>query len=253
MEAVQQFGPEVVSFQLAMGERQWYDKADRQNTARLAVIGVKEAIAAAIKSIFRDQITNLFLRTTDGSDFWTVDKYDLHQLLSAVKGGAERLSITAIRQMMVDVMATYFDWRESSATNLEQLLTAIAKAATYRVRFHNDMKGLVITANVAHDTQQPWGSELAEAQRKIKAKYLYNRIHDAESIIDIMIFLAAADEQRNRQEATAPEKNETANMVTMCIERLQQLAQQPPSEYASTNRNEESEMASTDIESSAET
>ena len=51
---------------------------------------------------------------------------------------------------MVDVMATTFDWRESAASNLEKLPTAIAKAATYGIRFHNDMKGLVITANIAY-------------------------------------------------------------------------------------------------------
>ena len=116
------------------------DKADRQNTARLAAIRVKEAIAAAITSIVGAHIANLILCTTDGSGFWTVDKYDLHQLLRAVKGGAERPSATSIRQIMVDVMATTFDWRESVATNLEQLSTAIARAATYGVRFHNNMK-----------------------------------------------------------------------------------------------------------------
>ena len=64
---------------------------------------------------------------------------------------------------MVDVMATSFDWRKSAVTDLQQLSTAIVKATTYGVRFHNDMKGLVITANVAHPAQQPWGSEMAEA------------------------------------------------------------------------------------------
>ena len=132
-------------------------------------------------------------------------------------------------------------------------MTAIAKATTYGVRFHNDMKGLIITANVAHTAQQPWGSELAETQRKIKAKYLYNRVHDAELIINIIIYLAAADEQRNFQEATAPENNETANTVNLGIDRLQQLVQQPPSEYASANRKEESVMAATDSKISAET
>ena len=146
------------------------DEADRQNTARLVTIGVNEAMAAAITSIFGAQITNPILRTADGSDFRTFDEYDMHQLLSAVKVGDERPSATAIRKMMVDVMATSFDWRESTATNLEQLSTAITKATTYVVSFHNDMKGLVITANVVHTAQQPWGSELAEAQRKIKAK-----------------------------------------------------------------------------------
>ena len=99
--------------------------------------------------------------------------------------------------MMVDVMATTFDWNESAATNLEKLSTAITKVATYVVRFHNDINGLVITANVAHAAQQPWGSELAEVQRKIKAKYLYNRVHAEDSIIDTMIYLEAADKQSN--------------------------------------------------------
>ena len=173
--------------------------------------------------------------------------------MSAVKGGAEQPSATAIQQMMVYVMAMSFDWRESAATNLKQLSTAIAKAATYGVSFHNDIKGLVITANVAHAAHQPLGSKLAGAQRKIKSKCLCNRVHDAESIIDMMSLLAAAYKQRNRQEATAPENNEIANMVTMGIEWLQQLVQQPPSDYASTNCDKESAMAATDSESSAET
>ena len=56
--------------------------------------------------------------------------------------------------MIVNVMAKTFDWRESTATNLEKILTAIAKVATYGVRFHNNMKGLVITANFAYAAQQ---------------------------------------------------------------------------------------------------
>ena len=97
------------------------DESDRQNTKRLAGIGVKEAIAAAITSIVGAQITNPILRTTYGSDFWTVDEYDLHQLPSAVKGGTKRPSATAIRQMMVEVMATSFNWHGSAAMKLKQL------------------------------------------------------------------------------------------------------------------------------------
>ena len=147
--------------------------------------------------------------------------------------------------MMVDVMATTFDWRESAATNLEKLSTTIAKAATYGIRFHNVMKGIVVTANVTYAAQQTWGSKLAEAQRKINSKYLYNKVHNANSIIDMMKYLDAADKQRNRQEATAPENSKTANMVNLGIERLKHLVQQPPSDYASTNRDDDSTMAVT--------
>ena len=113
------------------------DETDRQNTARLAVIGVKEAIAAEITVIVGAQIANPILCTTDRSDFRTADEYALHQLLSAIKCGAKRPSATAIRQMMVDEMAANFDWRESAATNIEKLSTSIAKADTYDVRFNN--------------------------------------------------------------------------------------------------------------------
>ena len=55
---------------------------------------------------------------------------------------------------MVDVMATSLDWWESATANLEKLSTAIAKFATYGVKFSNDMKGLIVTANVAYAAQQ---------------------------------------------------------------------------------------------------
>ena len=106
------------------------DEADRQNTAWLAEIGLKEAIAATMTSIVGGQITNPILRTTDGFGFQTVEEYELHQLLSAVKGVAKRPSATAIRQNMVKVMVTTFDWGESTEKNLKQLSTAIAKATT---------------------------------------------------------------------------------------------------------------------------
>ena len=115
------------------------------------------------------------------------------------------------------------------------------------------VEGIVITTNVAYAAQHTRGSELAEAQRKIKAKYLYNKVHDADSIVNMMKYLAAADEQRNHQEATVLEKSETANMVNLGIERLKQLVQQPPSEYACTDRDDESTMAATsDSKSSVE-
>ena len=89
------------------------------------------------------------------------------------------------------------------------------------------MKGLIVTAIVAYAARQTWVSEIAEAQKKVKAKYLYNKVHDANSIIVMMTYLASAEKQRNRQEATDPEETENVNMFSMGIELLQQLVQQP--------------------------
>ena len=74
---------------------------------------------------------------------------------------------------------------------------------------------------------QMWRSETTEVHQKSKAKYMYNKVHDADSIIVMMTYLASADEKQKRQEATAPGETEKANMIRMGIERLQQLVQQP--------------------------
>ena len=116
------------------------------------------------------------------------------------------------------------------------------------------MKEIVITANFAYAAQKTWVSKLAEAQRNIKAKYIYNKVHNADSVIDMMRYLSAADKQRNFQEATAPENSKTANMVNLVIEQLKKVVQQPPSDYSAIDRDDESAMAATsDSERSVET
>ena len=56
-----------------------------------------------------------------------------------------------------------------------------------------------------------------------------------------------------RTAATAPEEKEKANMVSMGIERLQQIVQQPTERYASEQTGDESAMSETlDSDISAE-
>ena len=42
---------------------------------RLAAIGIKEGVAAGITKLVGVNVTNPILRTTDGTDFKTVDAY----------------------------------------------------------------------------------------------------------------------------------------------------------------------------------
>ncbi len=65
------------------------EEADRQNTYRLAVIRVKEGVAAGITKIVGKDITNPILRTSDGISFKSVDDYQLHELVTAITEGAE--------------------------------------------------------------------------------------------------------------------------------------------------------------------
>jgi len=85
------------------------EEADRQNTYRLAAIGVKEGVAAGITKIVGKDITNPILRTTDGISFMSVDKYQLHQLVTAITEGAERPEATTIRQQFANIAGMVFD------------------------------------------------------------------------------------------------------------------------------------------------
>ena len=97
------------------------DKADRQNVFCLAEIGVKEGIAEGITKIVGRDNTNPILRTTDNSDFKSVDQYQILQLFTAITEGAEQLELSNIRRQFVNIAGTIFDWRETVVTNVKQM------------------------------------------------------------------------------------------------------------------------------------
>ena len=195
------------------------EEANRQNVFRLACIGAKESMAKEITARVGNSITNTILRHPDGIRMKKVDEYQLHELIAAVREGAARPDPIEIRRQIAAIMDTVFDWRETAATNQERLSADIAKADAFGIEIRNDIKGIVILANVAAAARfSSGGTEIREAQRKIKAAYAYNRAHDDASIKVIMTLLAAADEQRDR--TTAPAPTDMANMVT---DRLREL------------------------------
>lgn len=220
------------------------DEADRRNNFRLAAIGVKEGVAAGITKLVGEAITNPVLRAADGINMKTVDEYQLHQLFSAIREGAERPEATHIRRQFVAVASTVFDFRDTMAINVERLATAATKSAGYGVTMQNDLKAMVILANVEWGSHQSWGNEISVALRAIKEKFKYNHVHDADSITAIMKLLAKADEARDKRLAKAP--GEVADLVTDGMERLQQLVMQPSEGgYYSDTSGEESANAAT--------
>ena len=184
------------------------EEADRQNTYRLAAIGVKEGVAVGITKIVGKDITNPILCTTDGISFKSVDKYQLHQLVTAITEGAERPESTTIRQQFVNIAGMVFDWRDTVAINVKKFATNAAKTQAYGIRVHEDLKAVVILANVEWAARQSWGTEISAAHCTIKAKYRYDHTHDMASIKEILKVLTGTDEARDRRKAPAPEKRQ---------------------------------------------
>ena len=63
----------------------------------------------------------------------------------------------------------------------------------------HDIKATIILASIATAARfNSGGTEIGDAQRKIRAAYRYNHVHDDTLIKFIMKKIATADEQRDR-------------------------------------------------------
>ena len=99
--------------------------------------------------------------------------------------------------------------------------------AIVRIHVHDDLKAVIILANLERAARQLWGTEISVVHRTIKVKYRFDHIHDTASIKEILKVLTGANEARDRRKAPAP--GEKAEMVSQGLERLRQLVQQQPS------------------------
>ena len=116
-------------------------------------------------------------------------------------------------------MAFTFNWRETGATNHKRLAADMVKADAFGVTIQNDAQAVIILANIATAAGfSNGGTEIMEAQRKIKAAYKYDHRHDDALIKEIMKKLATADEQRDRAVVAAP-----AGFANLVTERLKEL------------------------------
>ena len=95
------------------------DESDRHNVFRLAASSIKEEITEGITKIVGRDITNPILWTTDDSNFKSVDQYQIHHLLTAIKEGAEIPDSTNIRRQFLNITGTIFDWKEAVVTNVD--------------------------------------------------------------------------------------------------------------------------------------
>ena len=60
------------------------DEADRLNLIHQAVIGAKEGAAEAISMKVGTDVTNSILKSADGNDFFSIDDYQLKDVITAV-------------------------------------------------------------------------------------------------------------------------------------------------------------------------
>ena len=214
---------------------------------RLAAIGAKEGAAAGISKVVGTDITDTTLRTTDGQDFKTVNKYTLYAFMRAVIEGAERPATIDVRKLYVSLCSTKFDFCIKMVVNVERLRSQAAKSIGYGVKVGKDVIVLIIIVNIEWAVSQEWGGELRDVMRSIRRLYTYNKVHYAASCFKIMKFLAAADEARDIRKAKSP-----SGMANAAEEGLNYLGALVDSQHRDHSTYGEAYATTSDSESSAE-
>ena len=162
----------------------------------------------------------------DGSDFKSVEKYQIRQLFTAITEGAERLEATHIRRQFINIAGKFFDWRETVVTNVKRMAALSTKLQGYGVRVHSDLQAVIILAKTEWAAQKTWGIEISVVHRKIVAKYRYNHSYNSDSISKVLIILATADVSRDLRKEKVP--GELVDMVSQGMNIFQKLVQQQP-------------------------
>ena len=190
------------------------------------MIGVKEAVAEGRTALISEAITNPFFWTSDGRNFRRVDKYELHQLYTAIMEGETRPEATKIRRQYVNLAGTMFDFRETFAVNCKRLVDAAMKSQGFGIVVHDDLTANILMAKAEWAAGQSWGNDIRVAYHNIKRQYKYNHAQTPTSLKEIKRAMAVADKERDSRKAKAP--GEMAEMVSQGMGILAQLVHTPP-------------------------
>ena len=128
--------------------------ADCQNAYCMATIGSKEGFTAGIKKLIGTAITIRILQTTEGTDFKTVDDYQLHKLIKSITDGAGRPKAITTRSMYVAITGTHFDFRKRTNVNVERFDAEAKKSAGFGVEVHDNLKATIILGKIEWAAQQ---------------------------------------------------------------------------------------------------
>ncbi len=86
------------------------EEADRLNVINQLVISAKEGVVKAVTKLVGSNITNVVLRTANGSDHKSIDNYMFFAVMAAAIDGADRPSTTNVLEQLLEVINHTFDF-----------------------------------------------------------------------------------------------------------------------------------------------
>ena len=209
------------------------EKADRFNVYVQSITGAKEGVAKVIVEKVGANITDPVLKEPTTDEDKHVDDWTLFELLEAVQQGADRPAAAAILEDIVAVI--YFNWNfaQKCTVNYKALKAKASQLTTYGLTMPFTFIAINIFANLEKAAAEPWGKDLADANKTLRRRYKYDYVHDETSIATIMTELAGADGVRNLSAATpielgrahAVSNSIAANSISQQLDAIQQAMQ----------------------------
>jgi hypothetical protein len=226
------------------------DKANCLNLTHQTVIGAKELATEDITMKVGTDVTNAVLNTGNGSDFKSINDWQLEDVLTTIVQGAHSPNTANILKQLLHIIQFTFDFCQEVSANMNLLHSKAGRMHSYGVTIDDIQLALLLLANIALATSENWGQEFCPTIQTIHRRYAYNYVHDTASITDMLCELASADGIRKLNDVPVP--SGTDNTVTDHVSLFMQLLLQQVME-SKAETNDYTSAVYSEISSSVET
>jgi hypothetical protein len=158
------------------------DEANHLNLIHQAMSGAKEGTTKAITTKVGTDVMNAILNTANGSNFKSIDDWQLEDVLATVVQGADCPNTADILAQLLHIIQFLFDFRKNISANMERLRSKAERMHSYGVTINDTQLALVLLANIDLVTSKDWGCKFHPALQTIRHQYAYNYVHNTTSI-----------------------------------------------------------------------
>ena len=142
-------------------------------------------------------MTDTVLRTANGTDYKSVDKYELHLLIMAILQAAEQPRMRTVSRQLADSISFKFNPQQRFLDNMSVLCARTACLTSYGINFPKNMITTIILVEADDAAHKLWSRKIEMAKANLRLAYTYDYNHDSDFVVAILNELVVTDGVRN--------------------------------------------------------
>ena len=112
-------------------------------------------------------ITDTVLETANGTDYHSIDDYELHELITAAIQGVDCPNTSNVLDQLASILSFRFDFQKKVITNIKLLHAKINRMHSYGIVINDTQLTLVLLANIELATSKAWGCKFRPSLQTI--------------------------------------------------------------------------------------